>query len=50
MTRPTFTEFKKKALANSEVKQEYDALCLEYKLRKLKYRILNLLIKLLIKK
>lgn len=34
MTRPTFAEFKKKALANSEVKKEYDALSLAYKLRK----------------
>ena len=34
MTRPTFAEFKQKALANSEVKKEYDALSPVYKLRK----------------
>ncbi|NJL51935.1 MAG: helix-turn-helix transcriptional regulator [Hydrococcus sp. SU_1_0] len=34
MNRPTFSEFKQKALANSEVKQEYEALSLAYKLRK----------------
>lgn len=34
MTRPTFSEFKQKALANSEVKKEYDALSPVYKLRK----------------
>ena len=34
MTRPTFAEFRKKALANSEVKKEYEALSLAYKLRK----------------
>lgn len=32
--RPTFAEFKQKALANSEVKKEYDALSPVYKLRK----------------
>ncbi|MGD1918353.1 MAG: helix-turn-helix domain-containing protein [Pleurocapsa sp.] len=34
MTRPTLAEFKKKALANSEVKKEYEALTPVYKLRK----------------
>ena len=34
MTRPTFTEFKQKALSNSEVKKEYEALSPVYKLRK----------------
>ncbi|MDJ0632667.1 MAG: helix-turn-helix transcriptional regulator [Xenococcaceae cyanobacterium MO_188.B29] len=34
MNRPTFTEFKRKALANSEVKREYEALSPLYKLRK----------------
>ena len=34
MTRQTFAEFKQKALANSEVKKEYDALSPVYKLRK----------------
>ncbi len=34
MIRPTFAEFKQKALANSEVKKEYDALSPVYKLRK----------------
>lgn len=34
MTRPTFAEFKKKALANIEVKKEYEALALAYSLRK----------------
>lgn len=33
MNRPTFTEFKQKALANSEVKKEYEALSSVYKLR-----------------
>ena len=33
MTRPTFAEFKQKALANSEVKEEYEALSSVYKLR-----------------
>lgn len=34
MTRPTFAEFERKALANDEVKKEYDALSTVYKLRK----------------
>jgi predicted transcriptional regulator len=34
VTRPTFAEFKQKALANSEVKKEYEALSSVYKLRK----------------
>ena len=34
MTRPTFDEFRQKALANSEVRKEYDALSPVYKLRK----------------
>ena len=34
MTHPTFAEFKEKALANSEVRKEYDALSSVYKLRK----------------
>ena len=34
MTRPTFAKFKQKALANSEVKKEYEALSPVYKLRK----------------
>lgn len=34
MTRPIFVEFKEKALANSEVKKEYEALSHVYKLRK----------------
>ena len=34
MTRPTFTKFKAKALANEEVKKEYEALSLAYDLRK----------------
>jgi len=34
MTRVTFTEFKQKALANSEVKKEYEELSPLYKLRK----------------
>ena len=34
MTRPTFAEFKEKALANSEVRKEYEALSLAYDIRK----------------
>jgi len=34
MTRPTFSEFKEKALDNAAVKEEYDALAAAYKLRK----------------
>ena len=34
MTRPTLAEFKEKALANSEVRKEYEALSLAYDLRK----------------
>lgn len=34
MTRPTFTEFKKKALQNPEIRKEYDALRTTYELRK----------------
>ena len=34
MTRPTFSEFKEKALANKEVQKEYEALALAYDLRK----------------
>lgn len=34
MTRSTFTQFKQKALSNSEVKKEYEALSPLYKLRK----------------
>ncbi|MGL4759626.1 MAG: helix-turn-helix domain-containing protein [Patescibacteria group bacterium] len=34
MTRPTFAEFKQKALASSEVKKEYEALSSVYKIRK----------------
>ena len=34
MTRPTFAEFKAKALANSEVRKEYEVLSLAYDLRK----------------
>lgn len=34
MTRPTFAEFKQKALTDSEVKKEYEALSPVYKLRK----------------
>ncbi len=34
MKRTSFSEFKKKALENPEVKAEYDALIPEYKLRK----------------
>lgn len=34
MTRPTFAQFKQKALANPEVHQEYEALALSYELRK----------------
>ena len=33
--RPTFDKFKKKALENSEVKKEYEALTLTYQLRKI---------------
>ncbi len=34
MSRPTFKDFKKKALANSDVKKEYEALAPVYELRK----------------
>ena len=34
MTRPTFSEFKKKALSNASVKKEYDSLSGAYNLRK----------------
>ena len=34
MTRPTFAEFREKALANNEVREEYEALSLAYDLRK----------------
>lgn len=34
MTRPTFADFKDKALATPEVKAEYDELALSYELRK----------------
>ena len=34
MTRPIFSKFKEKALANEEVKKEYEALTLAYDLRK----------------
>ncbi len=34
MERPTFKEFKRKALNDPEVKKEYDSLATEYKLRK----------------
>jgi DNA-binding XRE family transcriptional regulator len=34
MTRPTLEHFKEKALTNSEVKKEYEALSLTYDLRK----------------
>lgn len=34
MTRPTFAEFKQKALANNEVRKEYEALSPIYQLRK----------------
>ena len=34
MNRSTLAEFKQKALANSEVKKEYEALATVYKLRK----------------
>ena len=34
MTRPTFAEFKEKALAKREVREEYEALTLAYDLRK----------------
>ncbi len=39
MTRPTFTKFKEKALNNSEVKKEYEALAVAYDLRK---KLINL--------
>jgi transcriptional regulator with XRE-family HTH domain len=39
VTRPTFTQFKEKALANSEVRKEYEALSLAYDLRK---KLINL--------
>ena len=39
MTRPTFIKFKEKALRNSEVKKEYEALALAYDLRK---KLINL--------
>ncbi len=34
MSRPTFENFKRKALANAEVRKEYDALSTAYVLRK----------------
>ncbi|AOY80610.1 helix-turn-helix transcriptional regulator [Moorena producens JHB] len=34
MSRPTFAKFKEKALVNSEVKKEYEALTVAYDLRK----------------
>ncbi|MDJ0900279.1 MAG: helix-turn-helix transcriptional regulator [Xenococcus sp. MO_188.B8] len=34
MTRPTFAEFREQALANNEVREEYEALSLAYDLRK----------------
>lgn len=34
MKRPTLAEFKEKALSNSDVKKEYDALAPSYELRK----------------
>ena len=34
MTRPTFKEFKKKALANTKVREEYKSLSAAYDLRK----------------
>ena len=34
MTRPIFSKFKEKALANEEVKKEYEALTLAYDLRR----------------
>ena len=34
MTRPTFKEFKKKALAHPKVKEEYESLSAAYDLRK----------------
>ena len=34
MTRPTFSDFKKKALSKKGVKEEYEALDLPYQLRK----------------
>lgn len=34
MTRPTFAKFKEKALENSEIKKEYEALAVAYDLRK----------------
>ncbi len=34
MIRPTFADFKAKALANTEVKKEYEVLSLAYDLRK----------------
>ncbi len=33
MTRPSFEEFKKKALSNLNVKKEYDKLTLEYEIK-----------------
>ena len=33
--RPTFAQFKKKALHNNEVKKEYEALSFVYQLRKI---------------
>ena len=39
MTRPTFAKFKEKALGNSEVKKEYEALSVAYDLRK---KLINL--------
>ena len=34
MTRPTYKEFKKKALANTEVREEYESLAAAYGLRR----------------
>ncbi|KHE91250.1 MAG: hypothetical protein SCABRO_02930 [Candidatus Scalindua brodae] len=34
MTRPTFSDFKKKALKKPGVKREYDSLAATYRLRK----------------
>lgn len=33
-SRPTFEDFKKKALANNDVRKEYEALAVTYELRK----------------
>ncbi|MGK7943461.1 MAG: hypothetical protein AB4058_03235 [Microcystaceae cyanobacterium] len=39
MTRPTLANFKEKALENSEVREEYEALAVAYDLRK---KLINL--------